>query len=61
MVLATVMFRKYLCLSSYEIRFYEVGHYPQLQSPELVIEAIQDVLRRREEKPESAVWYYFRL
>jgi pimeloyl-ACP methyl ester carboxylesterase len=29
-----------------EIRVYEVGHYPQLQSPELVIEAIQDVLGR---------------
>jgi pimeloyl-ACP methyl ester carboxylesterase len=29
-----------------EIRIYEVGHYPQLQSPELVIEAIQDVLER---------------
>jgi pimeloyl-ACP methyl ester carboxylesterase len=32
-----------------EIRIYETGHYPQLQSPELVIEAIQDVLRRCEE------------
>jgi pimeloyl-ACP methyl ester carboxylesterase len=32
-----------------EIRIYEVGHYPQLQSPELVIEAIQDVLGRCEE------------
>jgi pimeloyl-ACP methyl ester carboxylesterase len=31
-----------------EIRIYEVGHYPQLQSPELVIEAIQDVLGRCE-------------
>jgi pimeloyl-ACP methyl ester carboxylesterase len=29
-----------------EFRTYEVGHYPQLQSPELVIEAIQDVLGR---------------
>jgi pimeloyl-ACP methyl ester carboxylesterase len=29
-----------------EIRTYEAGHYPQLQSPELVIEAIQDVLER---------------
>ena len=27
-----------------ELRAYEVGHYPQLQRPELVIEAIQDVL-----------------
>jgi len=32
-----------------EIRTYEVGHYPQLQSPELVIEAIQDVLGRCED------------
>ena len=27
-----------------EIRIYEGGHYPQLQSPEMVIEAIQDVV-----------------
>ncbi len=32
-----------------EIRIYEDGHYPQLQSPELVIEAIQDVLGRCED------------
>ena len=32
-----------------EIRIYEGGHYPQIQSPELVIEAIQDVLGRYEE------------
>ena len=32
-----------------EIRIYEGGHYPQLQSPELVIEAILDVLERCEE------------
>jgi pimeloyl-ACP methyl ester carboxylesterase len=32
-----------------EIRIYEDGHYPQLQSPELVIEAIQDVLERCKE------------
>ncbi len=32
-----------------EIRIYEDGHYPQLQSPELIIEAIQDVLGRCEE------------
>jgi hypothetical protein len=32
-----------------EIRIYEVGHYPQLQSPELVIEAVQDVLGKCEE------------
>jgi pimeloyl-ACP methyl ester carboxylesterase len=31
-----------------EFRSYEIGHYPQLQSPELVIEAIQDVLGRCE-------------
>ena len=30
-----------------EFRSYEIGHYPQLQSPEVVIEAIQDVLGRR--------------
>jgi pimeloyl-ACP methyl ester carboxylesterase len=29
-----------------EIRIYETGHYPQLQSPELVIDAVQDVLER---------------
>jgi hypothetical protein len=29
-----------------EIRIHEVGHYPQLQIPELVIEAIRDVLGR---------------
>jgi pimeloyl-ACP methyl ester carboxylesterase len=29
-----------------EIRIYETGHYPQLQSPELVIEAVQDVFER---------------
>jgi pimeloyl-ACP methyl ester carboxylesterase len=29
-----------------EFRSYEIGHYPQLQSPEVVIQAIQDVLRR---------------
>jgi pimeloyl-ACP methyl ester carboxylesterase len=27
-----------------EIRIYEMGHYPQLQNPELVIDAIHDVL-----------------
>lgn len=27
-----------------EIRTYEVGHYPQFQSPELVIAAVQDVI-----------------
>ena len=32
-----------------EIRIYEGGHYPQLQSPELVIAAIQDVLGRCED------------
>jgi pimeloyl-ACP methyl ester carboxylesterase len=32
-----------------ELRAYEVGHYPQLQSPDLVIEAVQDVLGRCEE------------
>jgi len=33
-----------------EIRIYEGGHYPQLQDPEVVIEAIQDVLGRCEKK-----------
>ena len=33
-----------------EIRVYEAGHYPQLQSPELVIEAVQDVLEECREK-----------
>lgn len=32
-----------------EFRSYEIGHYPQLQSPEVVIEAIQDVLGRKAE------------
>jgi pimeloyl-ACP methyl ester carboxylesterase len=42
--------RELLSLSeNSEIRIYEGGHYPQLQSPELVIEAIQDVLGRCEE------------
>jgi pimeloyl-ACP methyl ester carboxylesterase len=31
-----------------EIRVYETGHYPQLQAPDLVIEAIRDVLGRCE-------------
>jgi pimeloyl-ACP methyl ester carboxylesterase len=39
--------RELLLLSeNSEFRSYEIGHYPQLQSPEVVIEAIQDVLRR---------------
>ena len=41
--------RELLLLSeNSEIRIYEEGHYPQLQSPELVIEAIQDILGRCE-------------
>jgi pimeloyl-ACP methyl ester carboxylesterase len=32
-----------------ELRAYEVGHYPQLQRPELVVDAIQDVLESCEE------------
>ena len=32
-----------------EIRIFEGGHYPQLQDPDVVIEAIQDVLGRCEE------------
>jgi hypothetical protein len=41
------MQRELLLLSeNSEFRSYEIGHYPQLQSPEVVIEAIQDVLGR---------------
>ena len=47
--LSLEMQRELLLLSeNSEFRSYEVGHYPQLQSPELVVEAIQDVLRRCE-------------
>jgi pimeloyl-ACP methyl ester carboxylesterase len=43
------MQRELLSLSeNSEIRIYEGGHYPQLQDPEVVIEAIQDVLERCE-------------
>jgi pimeloyl-ACP methyl ester carboxylesterase len=43
------MQRELLSLSeNSEIRIYEGGHYPQLQDPEVVIEAIQDVLGRCE-------------
>ncbi|MEJ2749497.1 MAG: alpha/beta hydrolase [Anaerolineae bacterium] len=39
--------RELLSLSeNSEIRIYEGGHYPQLQDPEVVIEAVQDVLGR---------------
>ena len=31
-----------------ELRTYEIGHYPQHQNPEIVIEAIQDVLEQCE-------------
>ena len=34
-----------------EIRIYEGGHYPQLQSPDLIVEAIRDVFERCEETP----------
>jgi pimeloyl-ACP methyl ester carboxylesterase len=41
------MQRELLSLSeNSEIRIYEGGHYPQLQDPEVVIEAIQDLLER---------------
>jgi pimeloyl-ACP methyl ester carboxylesterase len=41
------MQRELLLLSeNSELRSYEIGHYPQLQDPEVVIEAIQDVLGR---------------
>jgi pimeloyl-ACP methyl ester carboxylesterase len=43
------MQRELLLLSeNSEFRSYEIGHYPQLQSPELVIDAIKDVLERCE-------------
>ena len=39
--------RELLALSANsELRVYEFGHYPQLQTPAVVIEAIQDVLAR---------------
>jgi hypothetical protein len=39
--------RELLLLSANsEFRSYEIGHYPQLQSPEVVIQAVQDVLGR---------------
>jgi pimeloyl-ACP methyl ester carboxylesterase len=41
------MQRELLLLSeNSEFRSYEIGHYPQLQSPEVVTQAIQDVLER---------------
>jgi pimeloyl-ACP methyl ester carboxylesterase len=46
--------RELLSLSTNsEIRIYEGGHYPQIQDPEVVIEAIQDVLGRCEETAPS--------
>jgi pimeloyl-ACP methyl ester carboxylesterase len=49
------MQRELLLLSmNSEFRSYEIGHYPQLQSPEVVIEAIQDVLRRSGETSPSS-------
>jgi pimeloyl-ACP methyl ester carboxylesterase len=45
--LSIEMQRELLLLSkNSEFRSYEIGHYPQLQRPEVVIEAIRDVLRR---------------
>lgn len=45
--LSIEMQRELLLLSgNSEFRSYEIGHYPQLQSPEVVVEAIQDVLGR---------------
>jgi pimeloyl-ACP methyl ester carboxylesterase len=39
--------RELLLLSeNSEFRSYEIGHYPQIQRPEVVIQAIEDVLRR---------------
>jgi pimeloyl-ACP methyl ester carboxylesterase len=43
------MQRELLSLSdNSELRSYEIGHYPQLQEPEVVIDAIQDVVARCE-------------
>jgi len=43
------MQRELLSLSeNSEIRIYEGGHYPQIQDPKVVIDAIQDVLERCE-------------
>jgi pimeloyl-ACP methyl ester carboxylesterase len=48
------MQRELLSLSeNNEIRIYEGGHYPQLQNPEVVIEAVQDVIGRCEERAPS--------
>jgi pimeloyl-ACP methyl ester carboxylesterase len=48
------MQRELLLLSeNSEFRSYEIGHYPQLQSPEVVIKAIQDVLERCSETAPS--------
>jgi pimeloyl-ACP methyl ester carboxylesterase len=47
--LSLEMQRELLLLSeNSEFRSYQIGHYPQLQDPEVVIEAIQDVLARSE-------------
>jgi len=47
--------RELLLLSeNSEFRSYEIGHYPQLQRPEVVIEAIQDVLGRSGETSQSS-------
>jgi pimeloyl-ACP methyl ester carboxylesterase len=47
--------RELLLLSeNSEFRSYEIGHYPQLQKPEVVIQAIQDVLRRSGETSPSS-------
>jgi pimeloyl-ACP methyl ester carboxylesterase len=43
-----------------EFRSYQIGHYPQLQSPELVIEAIQDVLGRSAETAPPATRMAFK-
>jgi pimeloyl-ACP methyl ester carboxylesterase len=46
--------RELLLLSeNSEFRSYEIGHYPQLQRPEVVIQAIQDVLERSGEAAPS--------
>lgn len=53
--LSIEMQRELLLLSkNSEFRSYEIGHYPQLQRPEVVIEAIEDVLERYDKTAPSS-------
>ena len=53
--LSIEMQRELLLLSKdSEFRSYEIGHYPQLQNPEVVIRAIRDVLERCGESTPSS-------